>query len=305
MIKRLIDVSTGSGRAVINGKTVAELNAAVIQAHINNSLQQTCGVHLFASLPSTNAWLMQYRADQWADQWATPQLCITETQTAGRGRRGKSWQSPPGGVTFSLLRRFTCSGAQLACLSLVTACAVITALETLGVRGLSVKWPNDILHHNKKLCGLLIELCTVGKAGVDTVTGIGLNYRGVGNPAGIEQAFTDLAQLLVNDSGDNSGNSSGNNPVGKLPGRNSVIAILAIEVLRAYSRYEQQGFTAFRAQWEKYDACFNHNIAVLAADGQVIDGIARGVADNGALNVETASGLRPFYSGEISVRLQP
>lgn len=165
---------------------------------------------------------------------------------------------------------------------------MLTALHTFGVENLKLKWPNDILCQGKKLCGLLIELKTATN-GADTVTGIGLNYRGVGNPAGIDQAFTDLSQLLNK----------------ALPERNILIATLAGEVLRAYAQYEQQGFAAFRVQWAQYDAYFGRDIQLAQSDGQRIPGIARGVADNGALKVETASGLRTFYSGDISVRLRP
>ena len=132
---------------------MAKLDAGKIQAHSRGASRASFGVHLFETLPSTNAWLLQR-----SREFSTPQLCVAETQTAGHGRRGRSWQSPVQGITFSLLRRFDLSGAQLTGLSLVTGCAVIAVLESMNVHGITMKWPNDILHGDKKLCGLLIEL---------------------------------------------------------------------------------------------------------------------------------------------------
>ena len=225
---------------------------------------------------------------QHCGEFSTPQLCIAETQTAGRGRHGKSWQSPPNGVTFSLLRRLQRSGAQLGGLSLVTGCAVITALEAFGVRGLHMKWPNDILDAEKKFCGVLIEMSNAGNGCSDTITGIGLNYQGAGGPGMIEHPFTDLAQLLNGD----------------LPGRSVLIGELAATVLEAYTRYEHDGFAAFRAQWATYDAYYGHDIVLSQADGQRIYGVACGVTNDGALTIQTPSGLREYYSGDLSVRLQ-
>lgn len=259
-----------------------ELDAEQIQAHCTYTAQAACGVHLFATLPSTNAWLLQRCGD-----FSTPQLCVTELQTAGRGRRGKSWQSPARGVTFSVLRRFRLPGAQLSGLSLVTGCAVVTVLESMGLHGLKMKWPNDILHTGGKLCGLLIELRAADGGHSDTITGVGLNYHGVGNADAIDQPYTELSTLMIN----------------KLPERNRLIGRLATAILDAYALYEQSGFAPFRAQWERYDAYSGKQVVLRRADGEGIDGICRGVADNGALKMQTRDGMREFSSGEISVRL--
>jgi len=261
---------------------MAKLDAREIQTHCNNTGRSACDVHLFETLPSTNGWLLQR-----CGEFASPQLCVAETQTAGRGRRGKSWQSPSQGITFSLLRRFDLPGAQLAGLSLVAGCAVIAALESLGVRGIKMKWPNDILHADKKLSGLLIELRTAENGRSDTITGVGLNYRGVGRAHDIDQPYTDLLQLLDSE----------------LPRRNLLIGELAATILESYARYERHGFAAFRSQWERYDAYNGREIELSQADGARVHGVSRGVADSGALKIQTESGLREYYSGEVSVRL--
>ena len=262
---------------------MAKLDAGEIQAHCRGTSRPSCGVHLFETLPSTNTWLLQR-----CREFSTPQLCVAETQTAGRGRRGKSWQSPVQGITFSLLRRFDLSGAQLTGLSLVTGCAVIAVLEAMDVHGITMKWPNDILHGDKKLCGLLIELRAFDDGQSDTITGIGLNYRGVGDSHEIDQPYTDLLQILDD----------------RLPERSLLIGELTTAVLEAYTRYERHGFAAFRSQWQSRDAYFGREIVLSQADGARVDGISRGVADDGALRIQTESGLREFISGEVSVRLR-
>jgi BirA family biotin operon repressor/biotin-[acetyl-CoA-carboxylase] ligase len=261
---------------------MAKLDAEKIQAHCRGFSRSLCGVHLFETLPSTNTWLLQH-----CREFSTPQLCVAETQSAGRGRRGRSWQSPAQGVTFSLLRRFDLPGAQLTGLSLVTGCAVISVLEAMDVHGVTMKWPNDILHGDKKLCGLLIELRAFDDGKSNTITGVGLNYQSVGDPRTIDQPHTDLLQILD----------------GGLPERGLLIGELSKAILEAYTRFEKHGFAAFRSQWESRDAYHGREVVLSQANGTRIDGISRGVADNGALKIHTKSGLREFISGEVSVRL--
>ena len=86
-------------------------------------------------------------------------VLAAERQTAGRGRRGRAWQSWPGaGLTFSLLWRFAPAAHVPAGLSLVVGLAVARTLEELGVEGVALKWPNDVLIQGKKLAGILVEL---------------------------------------------------------------------------------------------------------------------------------------------------
>ncbi|HMX99009.1 MAG TPA: biotin--[acetyl-CoA-carboxylase] ligase, partial [Agitococcus sp.] len=86
-------------------------------------------------------------------------VCLAEMQSAGRGRRGRTWLSPPAGTFYGSVGWVFNEGFQVVeGLSLAIGVAVIQALNTCGVEGLQLKWPNDIVWQGKKLGGILIEM---------------------------------------------------------------------------------------------------------------------------------------------------
>ncbi|HEX6733743.1 MAG TPA: biotin--[acetyl-CoA-carboxylase] ligase, partial [Azonexus sp.] len=124
---------------------------------------------------STSSELMR-RADAGAPAGT---VIVADRQEAGRGRRGRSWlSSPERSLTFSVLWRFTGSPARLGGLSLAVGVALAQALESLGARGVGLKWPNDVLlstaSDQAKLAGVLVEVVS-DRRGCQTVIGIGLN----------------------------------------------------------------------------------------------------------------------------------
>ena len=131
-------------------------------------------VRVVARCTSTNAVLLGGPSDR-------PILLAAETQTAGRGRRGRKWRSAPGaGATFSILRRMRCAPAALVGLPIAVGAAAARALRALGARGVTLKWPNDLMARRRKLGGILIETRSApgsGKAGTVVVVGIGINCR--------------------------------------------------------------------------------------------------------------------------------
>ena len=117
---------------------------------------------------STNAVLL-------AGPVAHPVLLAAEAQTAGRGRRGRKWRSAPGkGATFSILLRMRCTPAALVGLPVAVGVAAARALRGLGARGVTLKWPNDLMAQRRKLGGILIETRS-SSAGTTLVVGIGIN----------------------------------------------------------------------------------------------------------------------------------
>ena len=119
---------------------------------------------------STNAMLLAEKSDR-------PMLVAAEEQTAGRGRRGRRWRSARGkGATFSILRHMRCAPRELVGLSVAVGAAAARALHALGARGVSLKWPNDLMARRRKLGGILIETLS-SSAGTRVVVGIGINCR--------------------------------------------------------------------------------------------------------------------------------
>ena len=244
---------------------------------------QACHIHLFEHLASTNTWLLER-----CKQLSGRHICAAERQTQGRGRRGKCWQSPPTGVTFSLYQAFELLSSQLSGLSLVTACALVEALETFDTSDLALKWPNDVLVDGKKLAGILIELSAQGSIS-HIITGIGINFSGVGNQGAIDQPFIDLEQILTT----------------RLPNRSVLIGTVCEAVFNAYDSYRKSGLAPFIGQWSRYDAYANRRVNVVDDSGRCSQGIARGINAQGAYCIETQYGLQAYYAGEVSVRLQP
>ena len=129
---------------------------------------------VFEEVPSTNAW-QKDNSSELAD-WAT---IVTLSQTAGRGRLGRSWLSRPGGsLAFSVIFP-ACGGPRRSWLTLVAGAAVAEAIRALGVESVMLKWPNDVLIDGEKISGTLCE--ALGDSRV--VVGIGVNLdRSSDNP---------------------------------------------------------------------------------------------------------------------------
>ena len=134
-------------------------------------------VDALAECDSTSSELLR-RADKGAPAGT---VIVADRQSAGRGRRGRSWLSAPeASLTFSLLWRFSGAPGQLAGLSLAIGVALANGLEKLGASGIRLKWPNDVLLECNgdfaKLAGILIELAS-DRRGTQAIIGIGLNLQ--------------------------------------------------------------------------------------------------------------------------------
>lgn len=215
-------------------------------------------------------------------------LAITaEQQSAGRGRRGRTWVSPfARNIYLSLTWQYSQGAAALEGMSLAVGVAVVRALEKLGLVGASLKWPNDVLYQRRKLGGVLLEMVGDASGVCQVVVGVGLN---VAMPAAqaeaIDQAWADLAEL------------SGGSP----PGRSQVLAALLNELLPLLAGFETEGFAPWRDAWMALDAYADQPVIIEAGERRTA-GIARGVDARGALQLETSVGVQPVYGGEVSLR---
>ena len=132
------------------------LSEADIRKHLNQDLKfsEQVILHILASVDSTNQFLKNDLSQQHIH------VCAAETQTQGRGRFGRTWISPPGeNIYCSSLWSFETDKACLSGISLVVSLAVMALLKEYDlVKDVKIKWPNDLLWHEKKLCGILIEM---------------------------------------------------------------------------------------------------------------------------------------------------
>jgi BirA family biotin operon repressor/biotin-[acetyl-CoA-carboxylase] ligase len=215
-------------------------------------------------------------------------VLLAETQTAGRGRRGRQWLSPPGlNLYLSCLKRFDRGFAALGGLSLAVGVMVMRTLETLDIAGAGLKWPNDLLAADGKLGGILVELSGEYQGPCAAIIGIGLNLRltdALRQQAG--QPACDLATLSQ----------------GAPPDRNRVAATLIAALIDGLRQFENEGFAGFSAEYVRHDLLKGQPLQLSGALGQ-FDGTGAGVDDRGALLVGMDDGsVRQIDSADVTVR---
>ena len=258
------------------------LNAGQIAEHLDE-VRDSLHLEILDHAVSSNMLLLQ-RAAQGARSGS---VLAVEWQSAGRGRLGRAWHSGLGNaLTFSVLWRFETGLAALSGLSLAVGVATLRALTELGVSGAGLKWPNDVLLNEGKLAGILLEAQgdMLGPSAV--VIGIGLNlslHPLVSRQ--IDQAASDLALCNIS-----------------LQERNRVLALLLKHLVRILQEFALNGFAPLRGEWESYHVLQQRPARLLMPDGTLVDGVVRGVTDEGALRLETKQGEQVFNSGEISLR---
>lgn len=240
-------------------------------------------IEILDDVSSTNTLAMQR-----AEQGAPGALVVAaEQQEAGRGRMGRAWHAGVGGaLTFSLLWRFTQGAGFLSGLSLAVGVALMRALKTLGIAEAGLKWPNDVLWRGGKLAGILIEMHGDMLGPSAAVIGIGVNVRLSNAVRGrIDQAAADLETAS-----------------GRPLDRNRLLALLLKELRQVLEAFARGGLAPFREEWRGYHVHQDKAVTLILPDARQERGWARGVAEDGALLIETEAGMRRYHSGEISLR---
>jgi len=212
-----------------------------------------------ASLPSTHD-----RARELGGAGSGPLVVVAEEQTAGRGTRGRSWLAPAGqGLLASWL--FRPAPAEPALFALLAGVAVARALDGLGVTGARLKWPNDVEVGRKKVAGALAHATTDGKSG-SLVLGIGVNVhqRRDDFPPDLRESATSLALA------------------GHTVDRLSLLVRLTRELDRVADRSERR---AALDEWRRRATLLGQQVEVLRDGQPAARGIARDIAEDGALIV--------------------
>lgn len=215
---------------------------------------------------------------------------VAEWQSSGRGRQGRPWFGIPGGsLMFSLGWHFEHNRAFLSGLPLAMSLAIARALEKEGFSGIQLKWPNDLVHHFRKLGGILVELSGDAQGPTQAVIGVGINITFP------KQARADISQAVADLSGVND----------QPPDRNLLLTRILLEMIEALALYAQQGFAAFSEEWQMRHAYQHRAVRLSLPDRQSeICGTVAGVDDDGALllNEERGNEMSRYTVGEISLR---
>ncbi|MFN2512564.1 MAG: biotin--[acetyl-CoA-carboxylase] ligase [Pyrinomonadaceae bacterium] len=235
----------------------------------------------FDSLPSTNL-----EAARRAIAGAAEGLCVVASeQTAGRGRLERQWISPKdAGLYFSVVLRPRIHQSSWPLITLAAAIAVHDALLEAYSLKTDVKWPNDILSNNRKLCGILAETVdtTIGRA---VVLGIGINLTSSAFPAEVQEIATSVQV-----------------ETGKVPDLEIILRNLIIELERRYVMLQSaDGGEEIRRDWSLRSS-YARGKRVRVANGQeVLEGMTRGLESDGALRVETdESQIRIIRAGDVT-----
>ena len=221
-----------------------------------------------------------------ADGIDGPSLIVADSQTAGRGRRGRHWASPAGsGLYMSMSYPFASQVPQLQALSLVTAVCVCETLLDLGFLNIQLKWPNDLLVGKKKLAGILLEMRKSNQIN-NIVFGVGINYSISDElKAELDRPIADLRELAENDSIN-------------LVEREIIAAKLCSKLLSGIEQFLQEGFKPFQSVWNELDRYFESDI-VVGNGAQRLIGKSLGVDEEGVLQLLTAEGNQKINAGEI------
>lgn len=208
-------------------------------------------------------------------------IVVAEEQTAGKGRLGRSWASPPGaGIWLSVLLRPDGPAHHTPRLTLVAAVAVAEAVREVTGLAAGIKWPNDLQLGGRKFCGILTELEAEMERVAFVVVGIGINVNHV--PDAFRPGATSLAEEM-------------GRPVKRAP--------LIGAVLRAFERWYGRPFPEVLGRWKELSVTLGREITVLPfAGGEPLYGRAVDLDEEGALLVESGGEIRRVVAGEVSIR---
>lgn len=232
---------------------------------------------------STNAYLL----DQPAAEPPRMQVCLAESQQAGRGRRGRQWIATPySNILLSISHRFPFGPESLGGLSLAAGVAVVRALEAYGVTGVGLKWPNDVIWKERKLAGLLLDLRGESGGPCRVVAGVGVNLHLAPDDARlIDQAWVDLGGVL-----------------GAPVDRSGLAGLLIKHLVRVFLDFGERGFGAYQSQWERQHVYHGRHVRV-RRDNEQAEGVVTGVDAHGALLLRMGDGqVRRFHAGDVSLR---
>ena len=277
-----VEVQARPGEGYALASPLALLDAqAIAAALVPEARAELAGVEVLFETDSTNAVALREPAPaRGARAW------LAERQTAGRGRRGRRWASPLAAhVYLSLSRRFEGGLPALQGLSLAVGVAAAEALHALGYAGVRLKWPNDLMADGRKLGGILVEIGGEAGGPMRAVVGLGLNVAMPASAAReIDQPWCDLASLSD-----------------APPSRQAVCVALLDALLPMLPRFEREGLAPFLAGWARHDLLAGRPVTLQLGDRR-IEGVALGVAADGALRLRDANGEHAYHAGEASLR---
>jgi len=235
---------------------------------------------------STNDWAKEL-AELGASEGT---IAIAETQMTGRGRFGREWASPKGGLWFSVILRPELKPAEAVKVVFVAGLAVAEVLRELYGLRVETKWPNDVLVNGRKVCGILAEMNTTGEKVNYVIVGIGVNANFDAKGAFPEE-LRGVATSLETE-------------LEKKVRLEELFRALLERLERIYDQYITGGFSPVLERWKEYAGFLNHQVEVMSQNERLV-GLALDVDNDGALVVRLEDAtIRRVFVGDISLRVK-
>ena len=215
-------------------------------------------------------------------------VIISEKQTAARGRSGKAWESPLGGVWLSIVLNPHVEHSKLPLITLATGVAVAKTLEKIGVENPEIKWPNDIMLNGKKVCGILTEAVAKFNTIENVIIGVGIdaNLDLDTFPEELKEGTTTLEIEL-----------------GEKVDENELIRIFLEEFEKISELFDHEGYEAILKEWRKRSYSIGKIVEVREPFNKNYDAYVLGISKEGALVVEKIDGtLAKVISGECIIK---
>jgi len=216
-------------------------------------------------------------------------VVVAEAQRVGRGRKGREWYSPKGGLYFSVVLRPKCDSCEAVKLVFVAGLAVAEVLSKKYGLDVAVKWPNDVLANGKKVCGVLSEMNLAGEEVNYVVIGIGVNVNVdviEGFPESLRKVATSLEVEL-----------------GRKVLLNELFRALLESLDAFYEQFLKEGTVEILCKWKKYAVFLGRQVTVVD-EAETLNGLALDIDGEGALVLKLGNGaLKRVFVGDVSVRL--
>lgn len=286
-IRQLIDLGLPIERLPQQGyrllSPVHLLDETIIRQQLETRhFTQPFNFHLFSTIDSTNQFLKSL-----GKQDIDLQICCAEMQTQGRGRFGRHWVSPFAENIYCSSRwELDCCLSKLSGMSLVIGLAILASLKDSHIdQDIQLKWPNDLMWQNKKLCGILIEIIAETNGSIQVIIGIGINI----NTATHEHPLPDKPWCSLYEI------------TGQYYDRNLLLANLIFQLKVYMEKFLREGFLSFEHEWQTVDYLCGKTVTV-SQPTAVITGKASGVNEFGQLCLEDEHGAMHYLSsGDASL----
>jgi BirA family biotin operon repressor/biotin-[acetyl-CoA-carboxylase] ligase len=215
-------------------------------------------------------------------------VVLSEKQSNAKGRLGKHWESPLGGIWLSLILKPQVDHSKIPMITLATGVVVIKTLERIGITNAEIKWPNDILINGKKVCGILTEAITKFNIIDSVIVGVGIdaNFEVDKLPKELQKDTTTLGIEL-----------------GHKVDENEVIKIFLEEFEKIGILFNAGEFETILKEWRKYSYSIGKIVEVIEPFSKSYDAYVLGISREGALVVEKIDGtLEKVISGECRLK---